>query len=745
MTLNLSSFSTKFILFTLLVANPNYIMSQNKVPLPALSGKCEEASLLLVDAPHWDNGIACCSCHVPHQSADVQLTNVEGNANLCMSCHNPAGLASNKPFTNSDRADPGVSGTSHAWEVQAANSTHGAEPPSNPEMARRIYSNKIVCSSCHNQHSQTFSPFLRATNYQNALCKNCHAIRNVGSYRVSTDNKGSHPVGIVYATSDDRFHSSPQNPDIPLIDPDRVECTTCHSPHYADSGGANGGAGDGYILRAANDEALCQACHTYEEHMGQSCLKCHQPHDPNRINIFLVNDGVTTPNSGGRLVMFIAETGDNSFADGDSNYDGICEVCHTLTTHHRNDGSGSSGHHPRKNCVSCHKHEDAFHFSMPTNPSHITHIEVNSKGPTPLACEYCHGAGVYDIEVIVDNGTCDSCHSPGGFDGVQMAKTNWQSGVYQGNGLNLKPGNEQWCVTCHDGGTSVCDGASAPNLERFYGSGHGRSGANRECLDCHDVTNTHIDGEARTYAFDSAYYGPSQSGVVFASSYRLRYVGGEVPLMIPCNYNLTFSYNAQTMRDNAFRLCFDCHNASNTFDNTPGDGINSNFKASLPNPPRNYSYAWGSGADVNEHVSHILNYVGPFWDSDWDMSTNGPGGWNGNDCLMACSSCHNVHGAAGVEGSTNEAMLRDGSLVGRTGYGFSYLVEDAGSGGYPQVTSAGATQSTSVGAIFRNNTSNMCGGSMCHGNPASPPASSYNALGSSWGTYIEYYRPYNAY
>ena len=217
--------------------------------------------------------------------------------------------------------------------------------------------------------------------------------------------------------------------------------------------------------------------------------------------------------------------------------------------------------------------------------------------------------------------------------------------------------------------------------------------------------------------------------------------------MIPANYNITFSYNAQIMKATAFRLCFQCHDAAKVLDDTPGDSINSNFKASLPNPPRNYSYAWGSGAEVNEHVSHIMNYVGPFADSDWDIGTNGAGGSNGCDTLMACSSCHNVHGVAGVSGSTNEVMVRDGSLAGRTGYGFSYVIEDVSSGGYPWVTSTGATQANSVGAIFRNNTevNNMCGGSMCHGNPTPPAASSYDASGSSWGTYIEYYRPYYDY
>ena len=252
---------------------------------------------------------------------------------------------------------------------------------------------------------------------------------------------------------------------------------------------------------------------------------------------------------------------------------------------------------------------------------------------------------------------------------------------------------------------------------------------------------THFDGVARTYAFDSAYYDPGQSGVAYAAGYRLRSVEGEAPLMIPANYNITFGYNAGLMKDTAFRLCFACHDVDAVLDDTPGDGIDSNFKASLPNPPRNYSYAWGSGADTNEHVAHIMNYIGTFGDSDWDGDTTGAGGMNGRDTLTSCTTCHNVHGAAGTAGSTNEVMIRDGTLGGRAGFGFSYVVEDVSSGGYPWVTSDGATRLSSVGAIFRNNTNDMCGGSMCHGYPTSPAGSSYDATGSGWGTYLEYYRP----
>ncbi|MFQ5630203.1 MAG: cytochrome c3 family protein, partial [bacterium] len=332
----LNSLLTAFLVLSI----PSLLISQDKVPITTFQLQKQGSLPKAPDPPHWGNGIDCSSCHVLHQSPGGQLTQVQGNANLCMSCHNPTGQAANKPFSNADRAQPGVSGTSHAWDAFATNPTYGATPPTNPEITVRIYDNNIVCSTCHNQHSQEFSPFLRASNFQNALCKECHAIRDVASYRDDPNNKGSHPVGKVYPTSDPRFFNPPQNPNIQLVDPDRVECTSCHSPHFADSGGANGGAGDGYILRDANDDAFCKSCHTYQEHKGQSCRKCHQPHDPNRDNILLVKPTISTPNSGSKSVIFTAESGANSFADGDSTFDGVCEVCHTSTDYHRNNSSG---------------------------------------------------------------------------------------------------------------------------------------------------------------------------------------------------------------------------------------------------------------------------------------------------------------------------------------------------------------------------------------------------------------------
>ena len=667
-------------------------------------------------------------------------------------------------------------------------------------------------------------------------------------------------VGVGVAIALDAPHNEDNGPPYGPID-----CFDCHM----DFSGQLPTPGPS-LTRFETIELLCGYCHYpagpgigVETHQGQTCTVCHNPHIQEQKNVYgstyekLIKTQVETPNSGRKIVKFMGVEGPvedidspADFADGDSTYDGICEVCHTATAYHRNDASEDHTHNAGKNCTWCHKHDNGFlaghgdvgsscgacHF-VNGEPiwassacfdchgfSHVTHTE-SSKAPLKLLfsigsehqtdldsenisaglrqefenngcplsqnatvlvqkqgsgwriddsdneqtyiirkegseldiyslgmnkCHDCHlglnPAVFVDGEELEYTNLCDDCHSPGGgYDGVDAAsligaKNNWDSGVYSANDL-LVPGKEQWCVGCHDDEPAEIAQLTAPDVSLFWIAGHGR-GDTGLCTDCHDTTVAHIDGDARTYAFDSAYYAPGESGVAYAAGYRLRYIGDEVPLMIPVNYGITFSYSAQTMKDNAFRLCFSCHDSLKILDDTPGDGIDSNFKASLPNPPRDYSYAWGSGADVNEHVSHIMNYIGPFADSDWDTGTTGPGGSNGNDTLMSCSSCHNVHGALDETGGfTNEAMIRDGGLAGRSGYGFSYVIEDTGSGGYPQVTSTGATQATSVGAIFRNNTDNMCGGSMCHGDPAPPPGSSYDASGSGWGTYLEYYRP----
>lgn len=172
------------------------------------------------------------------------------------------------------------------------------------------------------------------------------------------------------------------------------DCASCHNLH-----GAPGFA----LLSDIQIEVVCLTCHgptgestlKADVHTNDSnsmyptfvftCRDCHNPHNdlPNWLggtNIQGVGadaDGsgiaeIETPNSGIRYVVFESRgtTADppgpslHSFADADEDgngvYDGICEVCHTLTRYHRNDGSAGTHHNTGRQCTRCHEHITNF-------------------------------------------------------------------------------------------------------------------------------------------------------------------------------------------------------------------------------------------------------------------------------------------------------------------------------------------------------------------------------------------------
>ena len=467
-------------------------------------------------------------------------------------------------------------------------------------------------------------------------------------------------------------------------------------------------------------------------------------------NLKMVREKIMTPGSGERDVVFTAA---DAYVRGADPYDGVCEVCHKDgdVDYHTNTGNGAP-HFDGEDCISCHPHKklyagkDIFSASDTGLASHDTHMMDQTKGPGSGACADCHSATsppvagetilFADGNPLATTTACDNCHSDGGaYDGSQMAKTAWGDGVYESGGEALNEGQEEWCISCHDSGFSVSKGVAAPNVELYYTSGHGRPDADVGCLVCHDTTFPHIDGEPRSYWFNDEdvhpvddipdIYAYANCGMAYAEGYRLRYVNGEVPLMIPIDDIYTFGpTQGGLVKSTAYRRCFDagCHDPFKVFGTNKlgGSTVNyTNFTSLPPDPPESYGY----GSANSLHEVHRTYF---FWDSDWDedTGTSYPDQEIGWEAMISCSSCHNVHGVAGTQGSTNEAMIRDGSLAGRTGYGFSYVIEDTSAGGYPRVTSEGANQSNSVGAVFRNGVSDMCGG--CHaGGSDTPPESSY--------------------
>ncbi len=136
--------------------------------------------------------------------------------------------------------------------------------PTDPEMLARLEGDGVMCSTCHNQHSQSKTPFdplapayggpgtgegrhdQRIDNNTEQMCKDCHGARDV-----SVSSQGSHPVGVIVPTTGD--YQAPSG--LPLDAANKVSCLTCHDMHF-------NGASNGQLLRINNIQTMCTECHT---------------------------------------------------------------------------------------------------------------------------------------------------------------------------------------------------------------------------------------------------------------------------------------------------------------------------------------------------------------------------------------------------------------------------------------------------------------------------------------------------
>ena len=108
----------------------------------AICTKCHQASLETQNfskSEHLANGVACTSCHDPHNSADVNFLLKAKQTDLCFSCHKTKQAEFARPYRH--RVDSGL----------------------------------IQCSDCHNPHGTQTGGQLRTAAGQFAICTKCHA------------------------------------------------------------------------------------------------------------------------------------------------------------------------------------------------------------------------------------------------------------------------------------------------------------------------------------------------------------------------------------------------------------------------------------------------------------------------------------------------------------------------------------------------------------------------------------------
>lgn len=268
-----------------------------------------------------------------------------------------------------------------------------------------------------------------------------------------------------------------------------IECRTCHDPHFQRQPRTWGDAGwlvtgtiaslAGSTLTAAGPSFVPGA------YVGRLLVpSTAQPrlqyrivaNDTNSLTVRGTID-VTVAQPGGtfgvaygkgirarvadRDVRLFARNGSHSLADGDSVYDGVCEVCHTSTAHHRNDATGDHAHFAAQQCVLCHQHRDGFKPSA-SSLTDCVHCHDVARGPRRQIVDSAgDGTGTggdfrlasHHVQAstgIPTNADCQVCHDTslhGG--GVVMLRDADTGGAYPYNPENPVTA-EAFCLSCHD-------------------------------------------------------------------------------------------------------------------------------------------------------------------------------------------------------------------------------------------------------------------------------------------------------
>lgn len=452
-----------------------------------------------------------------------------------------------------------------------------AEVTRNPDRSFNTTNAKVVCSVCHDQHSQENAPFdpsapafsgagsgegrhfQRENNDLNQMCRVCHSPRDV-----QNSDQGSHPIRVPIPAGDFQTPAA-----LPLDSNSEVSCMTCHLPHYSDSGGANAGEGDGYILR---------------DHINSICMQCHTLADTAAGSHFDTENGVLWP--GGQY--------GSSFPAHTAEKRGACVNCHWPHGWPDNDiqtvdfsrlwverydtaSDGSDPDDAEDLCMTCHDGAPAntnirADFLKGTNGANIFHHPVMDSEQSP-------GRSV----------ECIDCHNPhkarpdnrlAGVTGVDLSSNSIGPGTANNRDIN----QQELCFKCH-GDTFNSSRTRTSNKRLDFSTSAANSGyhpvtqAGRnqsanlaaqllggltttstiKCTDCHNSNAASAPGPVNDNA--GLTQGPhgSTSAPILRANFGADYTGSG-------NWN---NSNAD--------LCFKCHDQNRLLSRRFDEGARTNF------------------------------------------------------------------------------------------------------------------------------------------------------------------------
>ncbi|MDH3366373.1 MAG: cytochrome c3 family protein [Gemmatimonadota bacterium] len=282
------------------------------------------------------------------------------------------------------------------------------------------------------------------------------------------------------------------------------DCDYCHNVH--------GGGGFIPLTDHNRDVDLCLSCHddgappTYNGetvpkgvavHAGTdhaaadttSCIDCHDHEGEAGGNLALIPRQLNSRYTGLKTVVFTARAGANSFADGNTAYDGVCEVCHTQTKYHVDHAvtpDTARIHNAGATCTVCHTHTSGFQPSGGCTVCHSTAQDngdgVPIGGRRAIVSEF--GRSSHHVQVTpadsVPDADCTTCHDLAQHQqgSVRLKNADNAGIVYALTGDPATNSNEaakltDFCLSCHDadaagGSTPFSDGQTPPVIDNVF-------------------------------------------------------------------------------------------------------------------------------------------------------------------------------------------------------------------------------------------------------------------------------------
>ncbi|MBJ6725373.1 CxxxxCH/CxxCH domain c-type cytochrome [Geomesophilobacter sediminis] len=309
-------------------------------------------------------------------------------------------------------------------------------------------------------------------------------------------------------------------------------CLVCHS---ATGAGVNV---NGTTIKRTTSPAV-EADHYGSKHSaslsgGQFCWDCHDPHGTGNTNQAMVranpavaSDRTTSAptaqsTTAAAFTLSATPTG-TDFAKSAAPFNGVCNVCHTTTSHYTQ--TAGDGHNSGSACTACHSHAGSAHGGDAFTP---VGGGVSTGGN---ACFGCHSNFQAAMSIVGTSRTA-SYHHVLGTSSTDAGDQAPNTGSYPTSTTNV------YCVSCHvdhnyfnNGGTVTTKGANlrvdiatvsgaAPSNTDFV-----NSGTFGICVSCHsasltrDTTNQAAGGVATTPIVSGSQYAASMHNYTTLSAF----------------------------------------------------------------------------------------------------------------------------------------------------------------------------------------------------------------------------------